>query len=462
MRGKPKPGRDAHREAHGGNGAGRLVQGGRKGHAVPLANGHGARQKQPGIQCHQRGRVAQHHRRKAPRKHLNAVALAQHRGHAQHQHGKAGGFEAARRRPRRAAHQHRQRAQHQRRAGKGRLVNGVEARRARGDRLKQRRQHPFPGRKPRPLRVGKLYKIQIGRGQHNQQAACHQHQLCLQAVAAKVQAVLQQIVPHKKADAANGNQRHDGDVHKGVGAVVHQRGKGPAFAHQIEPGVAKGRHRVEHRKPQPLAKPELGAKAQRQHHGARALYQQGAAHNKAHQPHHAAHVRGRHGFLHHHALLQANAPAGDGENGQRHGYHAHAANLNQRQHHRLPKGRPVGVGVLHHKARHAGGAGGGEQRVFKAGAQAVARRDGQRQKQRAEQNQRQKAENNDARGRKPPRFQNQTAQQVFLLSFQQHAPCRKMRMASRTNLCIFFGRNVQTGRCCLILYPFCGKVQEGK
>ena len=68
--------------------------------------------------------------------------------------------------------------------------------------------------------------------------------------------------------------------------------------------------------------------------------------------------------LHQHlAVIQAH-PLADGKGNQGDdGHKAQTAQLDQKQYDDLPEGRPAGEGVADDQTRHAGGAGGGEQRV---------------------------------------------------------------------------------------------------
>ena len=154
---------------------------------------------------------------------------------------------------------------------------------------------------------------------------------------------------------------------------------------------------MEHPVPNALPQAELRAEPQGQQQSPHALNDQGRAEDKARHADDAAHLGRGDGLLHHPALLEADPPSGEDEEGHGHRHHAHAADLDQQQDHRLSESGPVSHGIVNHQSGHAGGGGGGEQRIQKIGAARRPGGPGEHQQQRAPKNQQQKAQNDDAR-----------------------------------------------------------------
>ena len=225
----------------------------------------------------------------------------------------------------------------------------------------------------------KAEKVQSG--QHQQQRVDRQNHLALHPVAVQVQPMHSDILPGEKAQRTANDQRRDHQHHIGVMGIPGKRNKaGIGSAQQIKPGVAKSRNRVKQGVKNAFW-PKVGTEHRQKQHCARQLKKQGGAQDKAGKAHNATHLRRAGGFLQGAALHQRDPSAGQKRKGGGNGDHAQAADLDQQQDHALPKGRPVAAGVLHGKAGHAQGRGGGEQCLGKRRKAARPGRNGQHQKQ---------------------------------------------------------------------------------
>ena len=119
-----------------------------------------------------------------------------------------------------------------------------------------------------------------------------------------MEAVVLDILPHKKAEAAHEDEDGDGEADDGVARIRGHGGEGFALdAHQVDARVAEGGYRREYRHPDPPAPAEVGNKAEAHHKGAQAFKQKGAQEDGARQLDHARKVGRGDRFLHEGALF---------------------------------------------------------------------------------------------------------------------------------------------------------------
>lgn len=238
-----------------------------------------------------------------------------------------------------------------------------------GDRLKQRPLDLLPQGQRLPLGQPELIEQEEQRRQQDQCRSHRQHQLALKAVGPQVPLVLPHVSPGEESDAAQDNQPHHGEIHQWVPRIAGQGDEGRARRpHQVEPGVAEGGHRMKHRVPESPEQPHLRAEPQSQQQRPCPLQDQRHRQNEA-GPANDAPTWGAEmdSCITHRSFSPIRRPASM-EMAAAAGHHTHAANLNQHEDHRLAEAGPVQRRVLDYQSCHAGGGGGGEQRVEKGGA----------------------------------------------------------------------------------------------
>ena len=260
------------------------------------------------------------------------------------------------------AHQH-QRIRHRLGGiGHGALGDGIESGRSGGHRLKERCQAffrhgkisqgsriiPFQNRNERAAAKGKA------RGNQQHQTGIYRH--------LSEGALGEHILPDEKAQAAHGNEQHNGDAdhpvaHKGNEAAAHIHS-----AHNVEAGIAEGRHGVEDAPPQRPVKGNQEAEANGENQRAGAFNNRRTHQHVGHQLDNAAELIHAQALRHEHPLLDADFPVGQQEEHRSDGHKAQAAHLNEQQNHHLSKTAPVGIGIKKRQSRHAGGRGGGKDR----------------------------------------------------------------------------------------------------
>ena len=211
------------------------------------------------------------------------------------------------------------------------------------------------------------------------------------------------VLPHKKAQAADGNEAHDNPQHQDIPGEARHAGIGPGVASQnVEARVAEGGNTVKNRIPQPPAQAEHGHKAQREERRAGKLQQAGADQRVLHHPYHAGQVVHPQGGGDGKPLGKADAPVQRQKNQGDHAHETQAAQLDQAQDHHLAEGAPVEPRVLNDEARDAGGGGGGEQAVQPGGEFPALGGDRQAQQQRTQEYDKGKAHCQKAGGLKSP------------------------------------------------------------
>ena len=152
----------------------------------------------------------------------------------------------------------------------------------------------------------------------------------MQAQAVEIPLAVQQVPPDQKPKTAQHDEQAEHHVQVPVRHARRHGGERPGDgAHQIEPGVAEGGYRVEHRVPQPPQKSQPGDEVKAEQQRARALHAGGGAQDEPGLPHDAAHLRRGDGFLHDPPLPQPDLAARQNGQRQRHGDHPQPADLDE-------------------------------------------------------------------------------------------------------------------------------------
>ena len=388
--------RDAQGQTHGADGGGRFKEAGEHRQIFHAADDHAAQQEQG--QIHQQHGDGVLHRLVCdpPSEEPSVFPLAEDRHGAGEQHRNGGGLHAAGGGARAAADEHEPDGDGLACFAQGSQVSGVEARRSGGHRLERRQKQPLS-----QGLCGKFEKEKVNRRKKEQDSGGGQDHLALHPVSPDVEAVLPDVLPGQKADAADDDQEHDGDVHHRMVCVGGQGGIGAVGTHQIEACVAEGGNGMENSQPDAL-QPVFRDEHRHQHRGSQQFNEEDALQDKPGEPNDAAHMMGRDGILHGAALHQGDPLAGGHGDGCSHGDHAHAADLDQQQDHRLPEHRPMGGRVIHDQTRHADGGGRGEQTVQKGRPGPPIAGKGKHQHHSTRQDHQHKAGQDNLRRRKPP------------------------------------------------------------
>ena len=175
--------------------------------------------------------------------------------------------------------------------------------------------------------------------------------------------VARQIVPDQEAQTADDDQHTDRQADKGIVHIGREGGKGGAAAHEVEARVAESGDGVKDREINALSPAEIRHKADGKQDRAGKFENESEGHDTADQIADAGEGEVARRLHQHLAVIQAH-PLADGEGDQGDdGHEAQTAQLDQKQNNDLPEGRPAGEGVADDQTRHAGGAGGGKQRV---------------------------------------------------------------------------------------------------
>ena len=229
----------------------------------------------------------------------------EHRQRIADHNGNRRGFHAARRRSGRAADQHQHDNDELRRFTHHGQICGVESRRSRRDRLKQRFQNPLSERQ-----CLKLKRKKYNRRNHKKHRCCRQNDFALHPVSTDMPLVDVNIIPGQKSDAADNNQRHNCQRDCRIVRIGGQGGKLPADTHQIKAGVAERRDRMKQSHPDsPYS--EIPAENRSHQDGSDQLKHQRQPDDKPGQPDNAADLRRRDRFLHRTALHERNLAAGN-------------------------------------------------------------------------------------------------------------------------------------------------------
>ena len=143
---------------------------------------------------------------------------------------------------------------------------------------------------------------------------------------------------------------------------------------------------MENAVPDPFEQPKLRDKADGKQDRPHSLKNRRALDNPLGQTHHSADLQGVDALLHQPPLLEADFPSQNNGQENANADKAQAAQLNHDQNQHLAEQTPLGPGVHHHQARHAGGAGGCEQTVEKRLRLPVAAGNGQGEQKRSRHN----------------------------------------------------------------------------
>ena len=140
---------------------------------------------------------------------------------------------------------------------------------------------------------------------------------------------------------------------------------------------------------------EIPAEDRRHRSSAQQFHQQRCFDNEACQANDTADFGRRDGFLHGTALHQGYFAPGDHCKGRSNGNHAHTANLNQKQNHKLTKRGPIGCCIIKDKPGDAYCRSRCEQRVQQRRCTAILAGQRQHQQERAQQDHAEKPQDDD-------------------------------------------------------------------
>ena len=201
----------------------------------------------------------------------------------------------------------------------------------------------------------------------------------------KAQAVFQDVGPDQKADAADEDQQHEGDVDDGVPRPGGERGEGAAeAAHQVEARIAEGGNGMEQAVEYALPRAEDGDEPDGEQRRPGQLRDGGAGHDDPGQGKDLPHVGDVDALTHDGAAAKTDPPPHEQKEEGGDGHKAQSADLDQQDDHHLAERGPLGGRVPQHQTRDAGGGGGGEQRLDQRGGGAVGAGNRQHEQQRAQ------------------------------------------------------------------------------
>lgn len=268
-----------------------------------------------------------------------------------------------------AADKHEDTAHHDGVVGHGPLIDHIEARRPESGGLEEgveaflSHPHGTQGSGVGPLRPQEEDGPAQGEGRRQ-----GQHQAAIQSQFFPM-AVLQPVLPHKKAQTANDDQGGGGEKGQGVVLEPHQAGEGAGVPSlEVKARITEGGYRVEKGMPHSLEKAVLGDHPKGQHSRPQKFKKCGAHESVTNHPHHPVQVVQVQSGHHDEPLRQPDAPVGrQGDEGD-HRHEPQTPQLDEKEDHPLPKGRPGEKGVGHHKPGDTGGRGGGKE----GGKQALA------------------------------------------------------------------------------------------
>ena len=258
MRDRRKRRRERHGETHRAEGGGCLKQTQVHRHVFDKRNGARTAEDDRHADDRERDRIHDAARLDGSSEGCDRRPSAQRADRAEREHCHRHGLKAARRRAGRAADQHEHARDRLRGVGQRALVDGVEARRAQRHRLERRREQPVrhahaaERRRITPLEQQRQHKAAA-----EQYARHGEYELAVQAEAAEAP-VIPHIAPYKKAETAEHDERHDGQIHERVVRIVHERAERIVRrAHEVEAAVAERRYRMENTHADAAQQPEL-------------------------------------------------------------------------------------------------------------------------------------------------------------------------------------------------------------
>ena len=119
----------------------------------------------------------------------------------------------------------------------------------------------------------------------------------------EVQPVRQDIVPYKKADAADDDEQNNYEIDKRVGDIIAEGMIGTKLPHEVKAGIAESGNRMKDPSPDAFADAHAGNKAVGKNERSDDFHNDHGAQNKAGKPENAAVFRDGDGLLHDNALL---------------------------------------------------------------------------------------------------------------------------------------------------------------
>ena len=354
-------GGDADGETHGADGGGPFKEAVQEGQPVPVADEEASRHKQ--YEIHEKDREGQPDgfRRKPAAEALHVPAEAEGGRGGRQQGVEGGGLDAPCGGARPAADEHENDEHHPPSLGEGGEVHGIEARRAGGDGLEERRHDALPAGEARE--VEEIEEERRPGDEHHRGGEDH---FRLEAAPGEAPAVGEEVRPGDEAQPAGDDEAHDGEIDDGIAGVVHEGAPGLDDAHEVEAGIAEGGHGVKDREPHAADEAEIRDEYGSHEARPEELEAEGAPEDDTQDLHEAPQLRRRHRFLEGIALHEADVPAGKDRQHHGEGHHAHAADLDEQQDHQLAEEGPVGAGIDGDEAGDAHRGHGGEEGVHES------------------------------------------------------------------------------------------------
>ena len=250
---KAQSGGDAHRHAHRGHGRGRLEGSGQKWDVVHQRDNHGSCQENHRHDQCEGERV--HHPAvgdaPAPQGDLFSARQARPQGEKKHAHRH--GLESACGGAAGAPDEHQDTGHRQGAVPQIPLSDGVKAGRTQGDGLEGGVEHTLPaGHITQRCRIVPLRQQEKEPAPQDQGGGKAQYHLAIQGESSQVSSAAQNILPYKKAQSADGDERHDRKQYDRISIVRGQAGKLPLRPQQVEPRVAESGNGMKDPAPQAL------------------------------------------------------------------------------------------------------------------------------------------------------------------------------------------------------------------
>ena len=158
----------------------------------------------------------------------------------QEENGERGRLHAAGRRTRGAADQHEDNAEEFAAVSELRVIGRIKSGGPGRHGLKEGGEDAFLERI-----TGVLDQEKAGGGNQDEGQCGRKDEFGLKAVLVKVPLVLDKILPGAKAQAAQNDEAHDGQIHENASGVSGQGRVGLRLPHEVKPGVAEGGYGME-------------------------------------------------------------------------------------------------------------------------------------------------------------------------------------------------------------------------
>ena len=163
-------------------------------------------------------------------------------------------------------------------------------------------------------------------------------------------------MPDEKPQTSQKDQQHDHRAHIPVPAGSRQRRKfSRGSPHQIKSPIAECGDGVKKGEIYPFQQPEPRHKGKAEKQGPHQLHGQCSHGDELRHPHDAPDLGSRYRILHQGPLAQGDLFLGEHHDQNGHRHKPDSPHLNQRQNHQLAEERPVGISVVPHQPRDAGG-----------------------------------------------------------------------------------------------------------